>query len=210
MDDRAGPEADARDRPQQDAGRAALQRVPRVLPRQRSRVLRLLLRLLPARGVRPSGRPLHREGLVPERRHRPAAALGDLVAALPTRHDRRRLRLGDLRSRLARGVREPARDARGRRGDRPRPDAPEADRHPLHAQRRLPRPRSLSRQGRRDRDPAGVRGVGLPRLDVRRRGRGGHALRPAHRRGVREARAPEHLPGDAVRDLEADDRAGGR
>ena len=32
-------------------------------PRERRRVLRLLLRLLPAGGVRPAGRPLHREGL---------------------------------------------------------------------------------------------------------------------------------------------------
>ena len=32
MDDRAGAEADARDRPQQDAGRAALQRVPEFFP----------------------------------------------------------------------------------------------------------------------------------------------------------------------------------
>ena len=63
MDHREDRPAGARDRPQQDARRAALQRVPRVLPRQRGRVLRLVLRLLPARGVRPAGRPLHREGL---------------------------------------------------------------------------------------------------------------------------------------------------
>src|SRR3954471_14964305 len=50
LDDREGWPAGARDRPQQDARGAALQRVPRVLPAQRRRVLRLLLRLLPARG----------------------------------------------------------------------------------------------------------------------------------------------------------------
>jgi ABC-type dipeptide/oligopeptide/nickel transport system ATPase component len=38
---------------QQDAGGAALQRVPHLLPAQCGRVLRLLLRLLPARGLRP-------------------------------------------------------------------------------------------------------------------------------------------------------------
>ena len=54
--DRAGPAPGAGDRPQQDARGAALQRVPRVLPRQRGRVLRLLLRLLPARGLRPRSR----------------------------------------------------------------------------------------------------------------------------------------------------------
>ena len=47
-------------------------------PAQRGRVLRLLLRLLPARGVRPAGRPLHREGLVAQRRHRPPPACGDV------------------------------------------------------------------------------------------------------------------------------------
>ena len=35
-----------------------------MLPQQRGRVLRLLLRLLPARSVRPADRYLHREGLL--------------------------------------------------------------------------------------------------------------------------------------------------
>ena len=38
-------------------------RVPRVLPEERGRVLRQLLRLLPARGLRAAARPVHREGL---------------------------------------------------------------------------------------------------------------------------------------------------
>ena len=42
---------DARPGPQQDARRAAVRGVPRLLPGQRGRVLRQLLRLLPARGV---------------------------------------------------------------------------------------------------------------------------------------------------------------
>ena len=48
---------------EQDAGRAALRRVQELLPRQRRRVFRLLLRLLPARGLRPAHRHLHREGM---------------------------------------------------------------------------------------------------------------------------------------------------
>ena len=194
-------------RAQQDAGRAALQRVPGVLPGQRRRVLRLLLRLLPARGVRPAGRPLHREGLVPERRHRPAAPLGDLEPPLPERRRHRRLGLRHLRPRLAGGVREAGRHAACRRGPGPRRHPPQARRHPLHAQRHAARARQVPGQGRRDRDPAGARGVGLPDLDVRRRDRADHAFRPDDRRGLREARVPERLPGDAVRDLEADDRA---
>ena len=45
---RAGAEAHPRPGAQQDAGRPALRRVQGVLPQQRGRVLRLLLRLLPA------------------------------------------------------------------------------------------------------------------------------------------------------------------
>ena len=51
LDHRAGPAADADPRPQQVARRPAGQRVPRVLPQQPGRVLRQLLRLLPARGL---------------------------------------------------------------------------------------------------------------------------------------------------------------
>src|SRR6185436_17656759 len=83
LDDREGRPAGTHHRAQQDACRAALQRVPRVLPGQRRRVLRLLLRLLPAGGLRASGRPLHREGLISERRHRAAPARGDLGALHP-------------------------------------------------------------------------------------------------------------------------------
>ena len=44
------------------------------LPAQRGRVLRLLLRLLPARGVRPVDRRLHREGRLDQPGHREPAA----------------------------------------------------------------------------------------------------------------------------------------
>ena len=40
-----------------------------------------LLRLLPARGLRPVARPVHREGLEHQRAHRADAAVGDQVAA---------------------------------------------------------------------------------------------------------------------------------
>ena len=64
-------------RAEQDARGAALLGVPRVLPEQRGRVLRLVLRLLPARGLRPVARPLHREGQLDQRAHRADAAVGD-------------------------------------------------------------------------------------------------------------------------------------
>ena len=60
--DREGAAADAGHRAQQDARGPALRRVQGALPRERGRVLRQLLRLLPARGVRPLARHVHREG----------------------------------------------------------------------------------------------------------------------------------------------------
>ena len=103
--DRAGAAAHAGARAEQVAGRAARGRVPRVLPEEPGRVLRLLLRLLPARGVHPVDRHVHREGQLDQRRDRPAAPLGHERAAHPPRRDHRRVGLGDLRPRLARDVR---------------------------------------------------------------------------------------------------------
>ena len=207
VDHRAGAAAGARDRAQQDAGRAALQRVPGVLPRQRRRVLRLVLRLLPARGVRSPGRPLHREGQLAERRHRPPAARRDVEPPLAARHDHRRVGLLHLRPRLAGGVREEDRLPDRRRGDRSRPRPAQADRHPVRPQRHAARARAVPREGRHHRDPAGALGDGVSRLVLRRRGRADLALRPAHRRGALEARSHHGVPGDAVRHVGADDRA---
>ena len=68
-------------------------------------------------------------------------------------------------------------------------------------------PRALPRARRRRRGAARVLRDGVPHLAVRRRGRVDHALRPAQRRGLR-ARGRDHdLPGDALRDDAADDRA---
>ncbi len=207
VDDREAPASGARDRAQQDAGRAALQRVPGVLPTERGRVLRLLLRLLPARGVRPAGRPLHREGLVGERRHRPPAPRGDERAPDAPRRRHRRVGLVHLRDRLARGLRGEDGAARARAGGRPRRAPAQARGHPVLAQRLVSRPRPLPRARRRDRGAAGVDGVGLPHLALRGRGRADHALRPGLGRDLLEARAPDDLPGDAVRDRQGHDRA---
>ena len=78
------------------------------------------------------------------------------------------------------------------------------------AERRGARSRPLPRQGRRARDPAREPGDRVPHLLLRRRGRGDHALRPAHGRGAREARQHRDLARDRVRDVAADDRARGR
>ena len=69
-------QADARPVAQQDAGRAALRRASsQFFPAQRGRVLHLVLRLLPARSVRPVDRHVHREGRVDQRGHRPSLRL---------------------------------------------------------------------------------------------------------------------------------------
>ena len=135
-DDRGGAAALAGDRPQQDARGAALQRVPRVLPRERGRVLRLLLRLLPARGLRPGPGPLHREGLLDQRRDRPPAPRGHGGAVRPPRRDHRRLGLLHLRDRLAAGLQRKDAALQGRRGDRPRRGAAQAGQDAVPAQRR--------------------------------------------------------------------------
>ena len=205
--DRAPAAPDARDRAQQDAGRAALQRVPRVLRRERGRVLRLVLRLLPARGLPARLGHVHREGLVDQRRHRPSAPRGDVGAAHPARRRDRRLRLVHLRPRLAGRV--PGADGApaDRGGALARADPARARRHPVPPQRHGARPRALPCPRRRDRGAARLLGDRLPRLPVRRRGRDDHPLRPHHGRGLRAGGRARDLPGDALRDDAPDDRA---
>ena len=113
----AAPGADPR--AQQDAGRAALRRVQELLPRQRGRVFRLLLRLLPARGLRPAHRHLHREGILDQRADRPHAPLGHARAAGARRRHHRRLGLLHLRHRLGRDLHGDDLRREGRRAARP-------------------------------------------------------------------------------------------
>ena len=133
--DRAHGPAGAGHGAQQDARRAALFRDPRVLSRERGRVLRLLLRLLPARSVRAVARPVHREGLEHQRAHRADAPVGDQVAARAARHDHRRHGVGDLRYR--RPVRIPQHDPASarEREDRAARRDPAPDRDAVPAQR---------------------------------------------------------------------------
>ena len=97
----AAQQADARPRPQQDARRPALQGVQGLLPAQRRPLLRQLLRLLPARGVHPAARHLHREGLLDQREHRPPAPRRHQRPRQPRGRHHRRQRLVHLRPRFA-------------------------------------------------------------------------------------------------------------
>ena len=178
---------------QQDPGRAALQRVQGVLPAQRRPLFRQLLRLLPARGVHPAARHLHREGRLDQPADRPPAAGGHQRAGQPPRRDHRRQRFLHLRPRLARGL--PRNDGRTeRRPDgRSRPGAGEAGRHPIRAERRrvsagqVPRPRRLRRS------LADLRGVGPAAGVLGRRGRAALAHPSADRRNDRAPRAALRL-----------------
>ena len=119
VDDRAGAAPDADPRPEQEPRRPARPGDPRVLPEQPGRVLRQLLRLLPARGVHPVERHVHREGLVDQRRDRPAPPFGDGRAAHPPRHHRRRVGQLHLRDGQPRGVQGSAARPQRRRRLRP-------------------------------------------------------------------------------------------
>ena len=105
---------------QQDARRAALLGVQAVLPAQRGRVFRQLLRLLPAGGLHSAHRHLHREGFVDQRGDRAAAAFRDQRAALAAGHDRGRERLVHLRPGFAGGLPEHAADGETRPADHAR------------------------------------------------------------------------------------------
>ncbi|MEJ7715836.1 MAG: DEAD/DEAH box helicase family protein [Thermoleophilaceae bacterium] len=177
-------------------------------PAELGRVLRLLLRLLPARGLRPGPGSVHREGLLDQRGDRAPAPRRHLVAVRAPRHHRRGQRLLHLRPRLAREVRPDDAAAQARRDDRPRRGAAQAGGHPVLAQRHRTRARHLPRARRDARGLPGLRRDRLPRRDVRRRDRGDPGVRPAHRRGAQGPGARGRLAGHPLRHRPADESTG--
>ena len=208
--DRAAAAADPGDGAEQDARRPAGQRVPRAAAQQRRRVLRLLLRLLPARGVRPADGHVHREGLVGQRRGGAAAALGDDVAADPPGRGRGGDRVLHLRSGHPAGVRRPLRPAGGRPGDRAGQDPAQPGPRAVHPQRPVLHPRHVPGPRRHDRDLPGLRGARGPGRDVRRRDRAALLPAPADRRGHPRGQRGLRLPGLALRRRPGPDGAGDR
>ncbi len=191
---RAVAAAGSGDAAQQDARRPVRQRAARDAPQQRRRVLRLLLRLLPARGVRPADRHLHREGLLDQRRGRPPAPLGDQLPADAPRHRRGGLGLLHLRPRHPAGVRRPHGPAQGRAGDRARPAPAPPRRHAVRPQRPVLHPGHLPGPRRHHRGHPAVRRAGRAHRDVRRRDREALDAPPAHRRGDHRGSRALHLP----------------
>ena len=145
--DRAAQPSRDRAGAQQDAGRAALPRVQIVLPAERRRIFRQLLRLLPARSLCPVERHLHRERIHDQRRARQAAHERHALALRAARRDHRRLRLLHLRHRLAGSVLRHDADARKRAVDRARSDPAQAGGDSVRARRRFA-PRHFSRARR--------------------------------------------------------------
>ena len=145
-DHRPPRQADAGPGPQQDAGRPAVLRVPRVLPGQRGRVLRQLLRLLPAGGVPPALGHVHREGQQPERGDRPAPPRGHPRAVRAPGRDHRRVGVVHLRPGRAGGLRRDGAAAPGRRAVPARrgPAPPGGPPVPAQRRRRSPAPGSAS------------------------------------------------------------------
>ena len=126
--------------------------IPPLFSRERRRVLRQLLRLLPARSLHPGDRHVHRERSDDQRRDRPHAPVGHAVALRAPRRDHRRQRVVHLRPGFARGVLRHAAAARARPDDRPRGDPAQARRDPVRAQRSRFRARHVPRARRHRRN----------------------------------------------------------
>ena len=186
-------------RPQQDAGGAALQRVQAVLPRERRRVLRLLLRLLPARGLHPADGHLHREGLRHQRQHRQAAPLRHAKPPGAAGRRHRGLRLLHLRPGLARGVLRHGAPPGGGEREPPRRHAPEAGRDPVPAERPGPPPGDLPSAGRRGGDLPRLRRLRHPGGAVRGPGGVDRPVRSADRRKAGAPAPGPHLPRQPLR-----------
>ena len=184
---------------QQDAGRPALPGIPPLLPRQRRRVLRQLLRLLPARSVRAGHRLVHREGSDDQRRDRSHAAVRDPLALRTPRRHHRRQRVVHLRPRLAGGVLRHDAAARAGAAHRPRSGAAQAGRDPVRAQRPRVRPRHLPRPWRHRRGLSVVRRAGPAHRAVRRRGGRADVVRSADRQDHPAPRQDRGVPEVALR-----------
>ena len=148
----------------------------------------------------PAQRHVHREGLVPQRRDRPAAPRGDPRAVRAARRDHRRERVVHLRPRRPGRLRRDRAQAAGRRQVPARRRAAPPRRPPVPAQRPGAHARPVPRPRRHARAPAGLGGPPRPGRVLRRRGRAHHGDRPADRRAARRAQGDERLPGHPLRD----------
>ena len=131
-------------------------------PGQRGRIFCLVLRLLPARGVRSGVGPLHRKRSDDQRRDRPSAAVRDAGSVRASRRDRGRVGLVYLRSRRSGRVLRDARFYRAGHEDQARRISPAAGRTAIRTRQYRLRSRRVSGPRRRRRDLSELSGSGLP------------------------------------------------
>ena len=209
--DRGNAAPGAHSRAQQDAGGAALRRVQKLLSRQRRRVFRFLLRLLPAGSLYPAHRHLYREGFLDQRADRPHAPCGDARAVGARRRDHRRLGVLHLRHRLGRDLFGDDVFAQARRTPQSARVARRSGGFAIQTHGRRFLPRLVPRARRRHRDfSRPLRGPRLAGIAVRRRGGIDPRIRSAHRAKDRRAGIRENLRQLALRDAAADAVAGDR
>ena len=198
--DQGARPAHADPRAQQDPRRPALRRDEGVPAQQLRRVFRLLLRLLSAGGVRPALGHLYREGRLHQRAHRPHAPQRHARAAGARGRGDRGLGLVHLRHRGGRDLFVDGSLARAAGAGGPARADPQADRPAVPPHQPDAGARQLPRARRRDRAvPGAFRGPRLAHLALRRRDRGDHRVRPAHRHQDRQARARAHLSQQPLR-----------
>ena len=194
---------------QQDPGGPAVERDEDVLPGERGRVFRLVLRLLPARSLRAAHRHLHREGFVDQRADRPHAPLRDARADGARRRHHRGVGVLHLRHRSAGELPDddlpPAQGPEGR----PHHAAAPLRRAAVQAQRqRLPARHLPGARRHRRPVPGALRGQGVAHGDVRRRDRIDRRVRSADRREDGDAVGHHRLRQQPLRDAAADDAEG--
>ena len=137
-------------------------------PHERRRVLRQLLRLLPAGSVHAVERRLHRKGSHHQRRAGQAAALRHQIPVRAARLRHHRQRELHLRPGLAGSLLRHAADAGKRPEDHAQRDHVEAGGDPVRPQRGRFPPRHVPRARRRDRGLPHLRRLRLPHRAVGR------------------------------------------
>ena len=141
---------------QQDARRATLRGDQELLPAQRRRVLHLVLRLLPARSLRPDDRHVHRKRRVDQRGHRSPAAPRDIEPDGARRRHHRRYGVGNLWPRRSGVIPRADGHAHERRAHRARRHSAVARARAVLAERRRLRARDVPRARRYGRDLSGL------------------------------------------------------
>ena len=168
-----------------------------------------VLRLLPAGGLCPAHRHLHRKRRADQRADRPHAPRRHAGAAGAQRRRDRRLGVLHLRYRLGRDLRADGGEAGGRRPHRSR-RAGQGAGGPAIPPQRLRLPARHVPAARRDRGhlPQPLRGPRLARHAVRRRDGGDSRIRSADRREDRRAERDHRLRQQPLRHAAPDADAG--